>query len=252
MAADPQLPEELREALRKALLDNDAVAARRLFASSVAGLLSNVGSWLAIDSWLGAGKVADDDPTSEHGEAFAEFRGVATVVCIATELATTAVTASENGQAYAAAAIVRQLIECEYLLTLFADDLDHARRWRDSTPEDLRAEFTPAKMRRLTGFSNEEYWNHCDTGGHPNPKGARLLEWLDPARHSWPYAREELAIDLGLHLRRTWKAVDRVLTKHHARYANVHATDRLEADRAWTDWHEADEVVNAFTGAATD
>lgn len=58
---------------------------------------------------------------------------------------------------------------------------------------------------QLTGFADEEYWNHCSTGGHPTPKGTRLLERLDPTRQSWPYSASELLIDLDLHPRRTWK-----------------------------------------------
>lgn len=104
-----------------------------------------------------------------------------------------------------AGAVIRQLIECEYLLTLFNNDLAHARRWRESTPDQVRREFTPDTMRKLTGFAGQEYWNHCSTGGYPAPKGARLLEKLDPARQSWPYSAAELLIDLGLHLHRIWK-----------------------------------------------
>ena len=101
---------------------------------------------------------------------------------------------------------------------MFNDDIDRARRWLESTPDEVRKSFTPEKMRKLTGFANEEYWNHRSTGRHPAPKGARLLEKLDPARQSWPYSAAELLIDLGLHLQRIWKALDALLMKHHARY----------------------------------
>jgi hypothetical protein len=104
-------------------------------------------------------------------------------------------------------------------------------------------------MRRLTGtFSNEEYWNHCSTGGHPAPTGARLLEKLDPRRQSWPYSAAELTTDLGLHLQRIWKAVDALLVKHHARYERVRAHQRRHAEEAWAHWREADPLVAALTG----
>lgn len=250
MTTDPdaELPEEVREALRSELTDDDNVSARRRYASTIATLLANVASWLAVDSWLGGGKAHKGDPSPEFGAAFNEFRAVATVVSMCSELASASVTANESDQVYAVAAIVRQLIECEYLLTLFLDDLDNARRWRASTPEEIRAEFTPAKMRKLGGFANEEYWRHCDNGGHPNPTGERLLQWLDPARRTWPYVREELSIDLGLHLYRIWKVVDRLLVEHHARYADVRSTARANASTAWDEWKLADPVVNALTG----
>lgn len=101
-----------------------------------------------------------------------------------------------------------------------------------SSPEEVRVSFTPAKMRKLVGkFSNEEYWTHCSTGGHPAPKGARLLEKLDPSRQSWPSSAAELTIDLGLHLQRIWRAIDALLMKHHVRYERVRACGARSAIR---------------------
>jgi hypothetical protein len=103
-------------------------------------------------------------------------------------------------------------------------------------------------MRKLTGkFSRQEYWNHCSTGGHPAPKGARLLEKLDPARQSWPYSAAELLIDLGFHLQRIWKALNALLMKHHARYERVRADQRRQAEDAWSQWREADPVAAVLT-----
>lgn len=248
---EPQggLDEEARTQLRRVMLDETYSAARAHYASTVLAILINIEDWLAIDSWLGGGKVPDTERREAFGEAFTAFRGVATVVCMAAELAEAAVSMAEKNRYYAVGAVIRQLNECEYLLTLFNEDLDHARRWLQSTPDEVRDSFTPAKMRKLTGrFSNEEYWDHCSTGGHPAPKGARLLEKLDPRRQSWPYSAAELATDLGLHLQRTWKAVDALLVKHHARYERVRAHERRQAEEAWTQWQEADPFVAALTG----
>lgn len=160
------------------------------------------------------------------------------------ELADAAVSMVEKRRYYAVGAVTRQLIECEYLLTLFNEDLDHADKWAKSTPDQVRESFAPAKMRKLTGkFSNEEYWNHCSTGGHPAPKGIRLLEKMDPVRRMWPFTAAELLIDLGLHLHRIWVATDKLLMKHHARYGKVRADQREAAERAWVAWQEADPLV---------
>jgi hypothetical protein len=70
---------------------------------------------------------------------------------MAAELAEAAVDMAKKSRYYAVAAAIRQLIECEYLLTLFNDDLGHTRRWRESTPEEARKSFTPQTMRKLTG-----------------------------------------------------------------------------------------------------
>src|SRR5580700_10761388 len=175
MQPEHQLSDEAREEFRRALLDKTHIAARLQYVSEILAHIINIEDWLAIDSWLGGGKVNDTDRREEFGEAFSEFRAVSTVICMAAELAEAAVDMAKKSRYYAVAAVIRQLIECEYLLTLFNDDLEHARRWRESTPDEVRKSFTPQTTRKLTGFADEEYWNHCSTGGHPAPKGAQLL-----------------------------------------------------------------------------
>lgn len=241
MPAEHQLSDADREEFRRALPDATHVAARLRYVSEILALIVSIEDWLAIDSWLGGGKVNDTEQREEFGEAFSEFRTVLTVVSMSAELAEAAVDMAKKSRYYAVAAVIRQLIECEYLLALFNDDIDHARRWRESTPEEIRKSFTPEKLRNLTGkFSRQEYRNHCSTGGHPAPTGARLLEKLDPARQTWPYSAAELLIDLGFHLQRIWKALDALLVKHHARYAQVRASQRHQAEDAWSRWREAD------------
>jgi hypothetical protein len=98
-------------------------------------------------------------------------------------------------------------------------------------------------MRKRAGsFSDNEYWSHSDTGGHPAPKGARLLEKFDPAGEVWPYSAERLMIDLGQHLRRLRRATDKVLSIHHPRYTRVRARQQEQTKEAWTDWQNADPV----------
>jgi hypothetical protein len=228
MQPETQLSDEAREEFRRQLLDKDNMAARMQYVSEILALIVNIEDWLAIDSWLGGGKVSNTDLRKEFGQAFSEFRAVSTVLCMAAELAEAAVDMAKKSRYYAVAAVIRQLIECEYLLTLFNDDLEHARQWRESTPDEVRRSFTPQTMRKLTGFADDEYWNHCSTGGHPAPKGARLL---------------------GLHLRRIWKALDALLMKHHARYGQVRADQRRQAEEAWSRWRQADPVVEAMAEA---
>jgi|HubBroStandDraft_3_1064219.scaffolds.fasta_scaffold43149_1 hypothetical protein len=249
MQLEDQISDRAHQELRRSLTDPDNMAARMQYVSESAGLISGVAGWLAIDSWLGGGKVTDIVAGEEAVRAFSEFRAVPTVACMAAELADAAVDMARKDRYYAVSALVRQLIECEYLLTLFSGDLEHACRWRESTPDEVRLEFTPKRMRRLTGFVDQEYWDHCATGGHPAPKGARLLEKLDPARQSWPYSAAELLIDLGLHLRRFWRAIDAFLMRHHVRYAQVRAAQRAQAGNKWSRWQEADPVVEALSEA---
>ena len=214
-------------------------------------MLVNVEDWLAIDSWLGAGKLADSKvaPMAEDAN-YSSFRAVSAAVCMSVELTEAAVAMVEKRRYYAVSAVTRQLIECEYLLTLFNEDLDYARQWYENTPKQVKAMFNPSNMRQLTGkFSNKECSNHCDIGGHPGPKGTSLLEKMDPARQSWPFAAAELSIDLGLHLHRIWMAIDGLLVKHHARYERVRSDQRGRAEGAWTAWQKADPVVAVLAEA---
>ncbi|MGZ2362282.1 hypothetical protein LRE75_37415 [Streptomyces sp. 372A] len=246
-----ELSEEAGPEMRRALVDEGHRAARRQYISTTLAVMVNIEDWLAIDSWLGAGDTSNTDlqPTSDKA-SYSAFRAVSTVVCMSSELADAAAGMAQRDRYYAVGAVVRQLIECEYLLALFSEDLEHARVWFESTPEQVRSMFTPGKMRQLTGkFSNEEYWNHCSTGGHPAPKGVGLLQKMDPLRERWPYASAELLIDLGLHLQRIWTAMDQLLMKHHARYATVRADQRDQAERAWSAWQEADPVAAALIEA---
>jgi len=248
MEPDNELDQDARDERRRTLVDEDYSAARHQYVSTISAVLINVEDWLAIDSWLGGGKLQHAEPNETPDQAsFPAFRAVSTVVCMSAELAEAAALMADKRRYYAVGAVIRQLIECEYLLVLFNEDLSHAQRWRESTPDEIRKSFSPKAMRKLVGkFSNEEYWRHCDTGGHPAPKGVGLLEKMDPARQSWPFVVAELLIDLGLHLRRIWKAIDELLMKHHARYERVRAEQRTRAEEAWVAWQEVDPVVAAL------
>ncbi|MFF7525117.1 hypothetical protein [Streptomyces pseudovenezuelae] len=246
-ASDDQAVAELLRALR----DPDSAAARLTFVTALRDVLVNIEDWIAIDSWIGGGKITESrshpDPST-----LSAFRGVAAVICMSAELTDAAVAMTEARRYYAVGATLRQLIECEYLLVLFGQDFDQARRWFESTPEQARRAFTPSGMRKLTGFANHEYWEHCSTGGHPAPKGIRLLEKMDPRRRVWPIAAAEVQMDLGLHLHRIWSASDRLLAQHHARYEAVRASQRQQAQVAWETWLAADPAAAAFVSAWDD
>lgn len=250
LAPSAGLTEEAREEMRRLLVDDTLRASRHRYVDCATEVLVSVGDWLAVDSWLGGGKVVDvSSLSSAEASTYTAFCGVATVVAMSAELAETAASMAGRQRYFAVGAALRQLIECEYLVTLFDHDLDWAEKWMGSSPAEIRASFTPGKMRKRlsgypkSGFSEKEYWGHCDTGGHPAPKGAPLVERLDPARTVWPYRSAELLIDLGFHLDRIWRATDRLLVAHHARYATVRSQERDKASAAWKTWLHQDPVA---------
>jgi hypothetical protein len=99
---------------------------------------------------------------------------------------------------YPGAALVRQLIECGYLLALMSENADEAASWMRSSHDEIVNRFMVRHMRKraVRNFRPTEYEKHCDNGGHPNPAGRMLLRsradhlllsprchWLDLAEH---------------------------------------------------------------------
>lgn len=137
----------------------------------------------------------------------------------------------------AAAALVRQLIECEYLLHAFVEDLDRAASWYRSTPSEIRRAFMPKKMRPLGGFSDHENWSHCDQGGHPSPHGRYLLRFGVHGRlEDDAVLTASMWGDLAQHLARVWWAVHELLSTHHARFVKVRASQIAAVDEIGARW----------------
>ena len=79
--------------------------------------------------------------------------------------------------AYSASALVRQLVEVEYLAWAFEDDPTEAKKWIHSNKKDRINFFTPAKLREAARdrFRGKDYGYHCELGGHPVPGAKNLL-----------------------------------------------------------------------------
>ena len=103
--------------------------------------------------------------------------GFAAITEMAAELSKGAVSLYQSGKWYPGAALVRQLLECGYLLALVGDDPSEAEAWLRSTPRAITENFMPRHTRgRATHrFRVEEYRSHCSRGGHPSPAGRGLL-----------------------------------------------------------------------------
>lgn len=130
--------------------------------------------------------------------------GFATVTAMAAELGAGAAQLFAARLCYAGAALVRQLIECNYLLTLMAEAQTEAASWMTSSRAEIMAKFMPRHMRQrsVRNFRQSEYEVHCDRGGHPNPAGRHHLRRISmsqlPRNGEW--------LDLAEHLADTWRA----------------------------------------------
>ena len=127
--------------------------------------------------------------------------GLGVVSEIAAALAADSVMLLRDHRPYGAAALTRQLIECEYLLWLFANDEEEARRWLNADQRELRNLFAPHRIRELSSgrFDPEEYHEHCLLGGHPSPQARTLLPM-----HRLAATVDVQWRDLTLHMSRMW------------------------------------------------
>ncbi|MBK5221577.1 MAG: hypothetical protein JJE52_01605 [Acidimicrobiia bacterium] len=219
-----------------------------------AGALRGVAGWLGMDAYLGGGDVtAGRAADRQDEERFVAFRGAASVIEMANELAAGALALIDQNLRYASSAMIRQLIETEYLLTAFALEFSRAADWTRATPDEIRKKFSPKAMRALGGFSNLEYWQHCDMGGHPAPSGRPLLRFnlaANPADDEFLSA--SVWGDLAQHLRRLWQSADSLLCDQHARYADVRSAERESVALADERWSAADPLAQPVDFALLD
>lgn len=83
----------------------------------------------------------------------------------------------ERGNLYSGSALLRQLVEVEYLAWAFAEDEGEAQSWLRSSQGERRNLWQPRHLRdRSQGrFRGSDYGRHCEIGGHPSPPGVRVL-----------------------------------------------------------------------------
>jgi hypothetical protein len=118
--------------------DDDAAASRERFCDVVALQMQEVASWLGFDAWLGAGDLEATSSHKQHEPDPARSRSFAVglVAQFSGELISGAQLLLRNGNDYGASALVRQLIECEYLLRAFRLNFAEAARWLDANDSD--------------------------------------------------------------------------------------------------------------------
>lgn len=169
---------------------------------------------------------------------------------IAAELCDGIATLVETRRFYAAGALLRQLVEVEYLAFLGYMDSPKLAKWYRSSSAELRSQFTPSKMRKASDglFADHEYWIHCETGGHPHPRGRLLLgayaTGLTGAAHLVP--------DACHHIRRLWTST-RLAQENRGRIdviVHARAVSFQSAREAWESVE--DPLILSFDGVGHD
>lgn len=175
--------------------------------------LAQLGKLLFIDGAIIGGDRVSGRSRDGYGDE--EVVGLAVAVEISADLATSATHLLSAGHAYSAAVLLRQIIEVEYLVWLFANDPGAARAWLNAGEDEMRSTFRPATIRRKAKghFSDDEYHYHCELGGHPTPHARDLL-----SNHSRGADASWLWDELECHLARLWEGVERALDRTDLRY----------------------------------
>lgn len=152
---------------------------------------------------------------------------------LASELSGSICVLARQSRLYAAGALLRQLIELEYLMFLGYMDPSSLGRWYRADARELRKFFSPQQMRNAADglFRDEEYWLHCAVGGHPHPKSRILLSSYHPPLD--PVA--SLLPDAVQHLRRLWTSLKLVLPKLNVGEITVeeHGQPLIDAINHW-------------------
>lgn len=182
---------------RPSSIDDDSIAE----IEAIAARLARLGQVLfAHGAIIGPDRVKGK---SRDGYGDERIVALAVVVEISADLGASALALLSAGNAYSAAVLLRQIIEAEYLMWLFANDPEAARTWLNASK--WWPEFSPATIRGKSAgqFSSDEYHCHCEIGGHPTPNARDLL-----SNHSRGVDTSWLWQELEYHLTRLWEKVE--------------------------------------------
>jgi hypothetical protein len=201
--------------------DEGSAASRQQVCHAVAKALAGAGDSLwVVGSIFGGDRVSGASPFQFGDDAVV---GLSTVTQIGAQLCSGAITLLEIDNRYGAMALLRQLVEVEYLAWAFAEDHEEAAEWLRSDKETRRRMWQPRHLRERSGnrFRGKDYQFHCELGGHPTPEGGPLLPdhqrlsafwwWYELAVHGvsvWEYVVVAAArLDYSTHVDNAAEAV---------------------------------------------
>jgi hypothetical protein len=164
--------------------------------------LSSISFSSAGEELRAAGQIFGPDrknKTSPFGNGSDEIVAVSLLLRIGGELISSSSNLFKTGHSYSAAALLRQIVEVEYLAWAFETKDRDAERWLRSNKKERELFFKPSKLRKAAEgkFRGEDYGHHCELGGHPVPTGSVLL-------NNTPEYSQLLLSDLLGHTGRIW------------------------------------------------
>ena len=170
-----QPTEELKALARSVATNSSLIALRHHLADFTAKTFTEVGDELhAVGNVFGTDR---RDGVSPFGNGNDEMVAVSLLLRVAGQLTSAISDLFQDGRAYAAAALVRQMVEIEYLAWAFQTRDKDAERWLRSSRDERMNFFSPKKLRDAAKgkFRSKDYSYHCELGGHPVPGSSILL-----------------------------------------------------------------------------
>jgi len=231
-----------RFALDFAALDGEGRTARRAVCRALKDGFEEVGGLLHVSGHIfGDGRV---NGTSPFGNGDDSLVAVGYLSQTASSLIGGAADLLEQANRYAASALIRQLVEVEYLHWAFAEDHDEAAAWLRSSHEDRMKRWQPRHLReRSKGrFRGADYSEHCEVGGHPTPKGVRSL--LSSTSRT---QTECLYFEAATHGESAWRYLLAAVKTHsddHGWEPPLPVTDEVAA--AVDEWHHHDRIGDVW------
>ena len=124
-----------------------------------------------------AGSIGSSGGLSPFGHGIDETVAVSMLLKIAGQLVSASADLFTDGRHYAASALLRQMVEIEYLAWAFETRDGDGERWLRSDQQERQEFFKPAKLRAAAQgkFRGKDYGHHCELGGHPVPNAGLLL-----------------------------------------------------------------------------
>jgi hypothetical protein len=174
MSNEPQASVSI-DGIRSAALDAEQVTARMELAQFASKVFQEAGQELHLAGHILGTDRRDGISPFGHGDDATV--AVSMLLRIGSQLVSASADLIGDGRHYAGSALIRQLVEVEYLAWAFETKDEEAARWLRSTHHERRSFFTPAKLRAAAGkrFRSRDYGHHCELGGHPVPSSWRLL-----------------------------------------------------------------------------
>lgn len=129
------------------------------------------------------------------------YEGLSRIAVTAAALGYGVVQLIEANNHYPAYALLRQLVETEFVLWKFGHDPSTIPGWLNSDRDERERTWKPSKIYRSVDndYRQKDYSGHCELGGHPTPLGTLLASGERSA-----VAEASVLGDLIGHLRDSW------------------------------------------------